>query len=97
MTLGGEGNVQLSPLPYADELLALIARDDLKALAADVKEEWLDDLAIAGTPENAAAAIQRLADAGADSIVLVPPVDLDPDAWLESAGAELLSIIRSGE
>lgn len=97
MTLGGEGNVQLSPLPYADQLLALIAQNDLSVLQAGLRDEWLDDLAITGTPEDAIAAIQRLAAAGADAVVLVPPVDVDPDAWLETVGAELLSISRAAE
>jgi 5,10-methylenetetrahydromethanopterin reductase len=90
MTLGGEGNVQLSPLPYADELLDMIAKHDLEALTAGLQDAWIDDLAITGTPEGAVAAIQRLADAGADAVVLVPPVDLDPDAWLGTIGTELL-------
>lgn len=90
MTLGGEGNVQLSPLPYAEELLALIARDDLDALTTGLQDAWIDDLAITGTPEQGAAAIGRLAAAGADSVVLVTPVDIDPDTWLDTLGAELL-------
>lgn len=94
LTLGGEGNVQLAPLPYVDDLLALIARDDLDALREGLRDEWLDDLAITGTPENGAAAIRRLASAGADAVVLVPPIDMDPDAWLESVGTELLPIVR---
>jgi 5,10-methylenetetrahydromethanopterin reductase len=90
LTLGGEGNVQLSPLPYADELLGVIAKDDLEALTVGLQDAWIDDLAITGTPEEGAAAIGRLVDAGADAVVLVPPVDLDPDAWLETVGSELL-------
>lgn len=89
-TLGGEGSVQLAPLPYADELVALIAEGDLERLASGLKDEWIEDLAITGTPQNGAAAIQRLAAAGADAVVLVPPVDLDPDTWLEDIGKELL-------
>ncbi|HEY0995919.1 MAG TPA: LacI family DNA-binding transcriptional regulator [Gemmatimonadaceae bacterium] len=37
--------------------------------------------------------IRRLADAGADAVVLVPPMDMDPNAWLESVGTELLPIV----
>lgn len=90
MTLGGEGNVQLSPLPYVEDLLTLIAKDDLDTLTEGLQDVWLDDLAITGTPVDGAASIRRLGDAGADAVVLVPPVDLDPDGWLESVGTELL-------
>ena len=89
-TLGGDASVQLSPLPYADELFAMIAKDDLDALRDGMPDAWLDDLAITGTPGNAAASVRRLADAGADSVVVVPPMDQDPDAWLETVGTELL-------
>lgn len=40
---------------------------------ADVRDAWIDELAVAGTPDDCAAAVRRLAEAGADSIVLVPP------------------------
>ena len=94
LTLGGEGNVQLAPLPYADDLLALIAKGDLDTLRDGLHDDWLDDLAITGTPANGVSAIRRLADAGADAVVLVPPMDMDPDAWLESVGTELLPRLK---
>lgn len=83
--LGGEASVQTSMLPYADDL-ARVAREGPKAY----RDEWLDDLAIAGSPEQGVAAIQRLAAAGADAIVVVPPVGTDYDAWLEDV-ANLVS------
>lgn len=36
---------------------------------------WLDQLAVVGTPEECAASIRRLAEAGADTVVLVPSVE----------------------
>ncbi|HLT19837.1 MAG TPA: LLM class flavin-dependent oxidoreductase, partial [Thermomicrobiales bacterium] len=83
--LGGEANAQTFMLPYADDL-ARVAREGPKAY----RDEWLDDLAIAGSPEQGVAAIQRLAAAGADAIVVVPPVGTDYDAWLEDV-ANLVS------
>lgn len=93
-TLGGEANVQLSPLAYAGELLSLIERGT-DTLQAEMPDAWLDDLAIGGSPEAGVAAIRRLAEAGADAIVLVPPAWADQDAWLESVGRELLPLVRS--
>ncbi len=97
-TLGGEANVQLSPLPYAQELLALIERGT-DTLQSEMPDAWLDDLAIGGSPERAVDAIRRLAEAGADAVVLVPPAWADQDAWLETIGRDLLPLAResSGE
>jgi len=92
-TVGGEANVQLAPLPYADELFALAAQGP-DILYHGLRDEWLDDLAITGTPEQGAAAIRRLAEAGADAVILVPPVEVDPEAWLETVGGELLPVAR---
>jgi len=41
-------------------------------LRATVPDEWLDQAAVAGTPQECAAAIARIHDAGADTVVLVP-------------------------
>jgi alkanesulfonate monooxygenase SsuD/methylene tetrahydromethanopterin reductase-like flavin-dependent oxidoreductase (luciferase family) len=37
-----------------------------------VRDEWIDELAVAGTPADCRAAVRRLADAGADAVVLIP-------------------------
>jgi alkanesulfonate monooxygenase SsuD/methylene tetrahydromethanopterin reductase-like flavin-dependent oxidoreductase (luciferase family) len=43
-----------------------------EAERASVPDGWIDLAAVAGTPEECSAAIARLHDAGADSVVLVP-------------------------
>lgn len=93
-TLGGEGNVQLAALPYSDDIDAMIQQGGADALYSDMPDEWLDDLAITGSPENGAASVARLAEAGADAVILVPPVGTDYDAWLETVGTELLPLLR---
>lgn len=94
-TLGGEGNVQLAPLPYAGEIDALIQKGGAEALYDGMPDAWLDDLAITGSPQNGATAIQRLVQAGADAVILVPPVGTDYDTWLDTVGRELLPVMRS--
>jgi 5,10-methylenetetrahydromethanopterin reductase len=48
-------------------------------LRETVPDEWIDQAAVAGTPEECAAAIGRLHDAGAGTVVLVPPAPgIDP-------------------
>lgn len=57
------------------ELLEL-AQGGAQRIARDMPRQWLEDLVIAGDPDECAAKIQALLDAGADSVVLFPtPVD----------------------
>ncbi len=63
-------------LPEIDEWLADSGEDRL----ARLPDEWLEQLAVVGTPEDCAGAIHRLVDAGANSVVLVPSRGQNPDA-----------------
>jgi 5,10-methylenetetrahydromethanopterin reductase len=90
----GHSTAQTAPLPFATELDALIAQGGAEALFHQMPDAWLDDLAITGRPDEGAAAIERLRAAGTDAVVLVPPVDADPDAWLASMGTTLLPLLR---
>jgi len=49
-------------------------------------DDWLKYMAIAGTPVECAAAVMRWADAGADSVVLRPPVEDGMDQVRRFAG-----------
>ena len=44
-------------------------------LPEQVEDAWIDELAVAGTPEDCRIAVQRLGAAGADVVVLVPQRD----------------------
>jgi alkanesulfonate monooxygenase SsuD/methylene tetrahydromethanopterin reductase-like flavin-dependent oxidoreductase (luciferase family) len=92
-TLGGEASVMPAPLPYADELVGMMKKG-ADALYDGMSDEWLDDLAITGRPEDGAAAIARLGDAGADAVILVPPAHADYDVWLDTVGEELLPLLQ---
>jgi alkanesulfonate monooxygenase SsuD/methylene tetrahydromethanopterin reductase-like flavin-dependent oxidoreductase (luciferase family) len=61
---------------FADELPAGV-----------VPDAWIDELAVAGTPAECQAAIERLGEAGADSVVLIPPLE---------GAAEQLALLRRG-
>ena len=90
----GGSSSQTDRLPYAAELDALIAEGGADALFDRMPDAWLDDLAITGSPEEGAATIARLVEAGADSVTLVPPATLDPDAWLDTVAGTLLPLVR---
>jgi 5,10-methylenetetrahydromethanopterin reductase len=65
----------LASLGILDEAQSLAKNRTLPQLAEVIPDEWIDKLAVAGTPEECARSIQRLAEAGADSVILVPLPD----------------------
>jgi len=76
--------------------------DELEAMTAQgagyversMPARWLEDLAVAGDPEECAEKIRRLGRAGADSVVLLPaPVERALEVALV-AGQEVLSLLR---
>ena len=56
----------------SDELNGLVASGGYAALLAGMPDRWVDDLTIAGTPEECAAKITAFYDVGADSVALFP-------------------------
>ncbi|MCL4234163.1 MAG: LLM class flavin-dependent oxidoreductase, partial [Deltaproteobacteria bacterium] len=59
----------------ADELSELV-QGGMERIAAEMPAQWVEDLVITGDPDECAAKIRRLLDAGADSVVLFPmPVE----------------------
>jgi 5,10-methylenetetrahydromethanopterin reductase len=79
----------ISPLPFADEFAALRARSETRAdFVAALPDEWIDALALAGTPDRVRARIAELHSSGATSVVLIP-VGADPLARLDSLARAL--------
>ncbi|MGV8965052.1 MAG: LLM class flavin-dependent oxidoreductase [Cellulomonas sp.] len=78
--------VQLDPLDFAADLADLRRRATSRsAFAAALPDEWVDQLAVVGTPGQARARIDELHRAGADSVVLIP-AGPDPLAALRALG-----------
>lgn len=76
-------------LPFAAEFAALRARSASRAeFAAALPDEWVDQLAVVGTPASARRRITELHAAGATSVVLLPAGD-DPVNALESLAGVL--------
>jgi 5,10-methylenetetrahydromethanopterin reductase len=67
----------LTDVHGSSELLAdMIARGGYETILAEMPDSWIDDLAIAGTPEECAAKIRSYHEVGADSVALFPmPVE----------------------
>jgi alkanesulfonate monooxygenase SsuD/methylene tetrahydromethanopterin reductase-like flavin-dependent oxidoreductase (luciferase family) len=85
-----EGLKELDAPGFADEARAMLERGGVELLAREMPDAWLDELTVSGTPEQCLAAIDRLGDAGATSVILVPPPDAtiaDLTPWCEALAA----------
>lgn len=79
----------IAPLPFYDELVALRSRcDSPQDFARALPDEWVGQLAVAGTPGQARSRVTELFDAGVTSAVLTPVGD-DYLASLDSLAAIL--------
>jgi len=79
----------IDPLPFADEFRALRASSSSRSeFMARVPADWVDQLAVVGTPDRAQARLRELRDAGLTSAVLLP-TGPDPRSDLE----ELASLV----
>jgi alkanesulfonate monooxygenase SsuD/methylene tetrahydromethanopterin reductase-like flavin-dependent oxidoreductase (luciferase family) len=63
---------QLAPMGILPQVKELKKGGDQEHFEAAMPDAWIDQLAIAGTPEDWTLAINRLVEAGADTVVLVP-------------------------
>lgn len=76
------GGPHLVPLGIDEDARAFFRKYGLEKGALDMPEDWVDQLSACGTPEQAAQAVHRLVEAGADSVVLAP-VDHNPEVLEE--------------
>jgi 5,10-methylenetetrahydromethanopterin reductase len=74
--LVGDAPAGLRAAPFFDELVALVGRDG-EAGVVGMPDDWWTELAAVGTPDDVAAHIAALAAAGATSIALFPPPNVD--------------------
>lgn len=83
----GPHNGLTAPCGYNDHLAELIDRGGAETVARELPDEWLDELTLSGTPDEVAAGIQRLRDAGATSVLLSPiGPTMDEDLELVAKG-----------
>jgi hypothetical protein len=85
-----------SPILRRAEHFAVIesmAARGVDFVEANLPEECLDELAVAGTPEHCADLVHRLGEAGAESVVLLPLMTGSDD---ELGGLRQLLAARDG-
>lgn len=95
--LAAMGPTLLTSVYDANEALAvMIEKGGTAAVEADMPEDWLDWLAVAGRPEDCRAGIEALFEAGASKVVvcIVPTEELSQQ--LETFSREVLAGPLSG-
>ncbi|HEY3469392.1 MAG TPA: LLM class flavin-dependent oxidoreductase, partial [Amycolatopsis sp.] len=79
--------VQVEGLPFAAELLELVdSASTVDELAAGLRPEWIDRLAICGELDQCVAGVRALHEAGSGSVVLLPLPEEPPERGIEDAG-----------
>jgi alkanesulfonate monooxygenase SsuD/methylene tetrahydromethanopterin reductase-like flavin-dependent oxidoreductase (luciferase family) len=78
---------------YTDHLLQLLDAGGVEYVQANFPDSWLDELAVAGTPAECAAQINRFEAAGVDTLVLLPQPHASATQVLEKAALEVLPLI----
>ena len=72
-------DAQLAPLGILPQIRELLETGGQERLETEMPDAWIDRLAVLGTPEECRLATRRLADAGANTVVLVPLPDRNLD------------------
>jgi 5,10-methylenetetrahydromethanopterin reductase len=86
----GGANAITDAYGISDELRALVAEVGPDGLAARMPEQWVDDLAVAGDPDECSRKIQALLDAGSDHVALFPTPAENAQQTLAALAAHVL-------
>lgn len=78
----------------SDELRDILGRGGYEALVREMPESWVDDLTIAGTPQECADKIRSYFEAGADSVALFPMPGDRVDEQVGLTGEAVLPLLR---
>jgi alkanesulfonate monooxygenase SsuD/methylene tetrahydromethanopterin reductase-like flavin-dependent oxidoreductase (luciferase family) len=86
----GGRNALTDAYGISDELEAMLKAGGSAAVAREMPAQWLDDLAVAGAPDECAEKIRRLLDAGADSVALFPMPSERSEEMVRAGAADVL-------
>ncbi|MFD9892908.1 LLM class flavin-dependent oxidoreductase [Amycolatopsis sp. NPDC059027] len=85
----------LRPLPFGEEILALI-EEGADELAARLRPEWIDHLTVSGNLAGCAERVRRLHEAGSESVILLPLPDEPEEDGIAAAGEVAAELRRAG-
>ncbi|CAN5358010.1 LLM class flavin-dependent oxidoreductase [soil metagenome] len=69
--------------PYGAELGRMVGQGGVDALRDQMLDEWIDQMSVTGSIQDARAAIARIGGAGADAVILSPPAQVSWNVWLD--------------
>jgi len=73
------------PMGINDTLIDMIERGGMETVAQEMPEEWVDQLAISGEPDECIEQVQAFLDAGVSSLILTPLPGDDVKSQVEMA------------
>ena len=80
-----------------DELRAMLETTGPSELHRDIPDEWVEDLAVAGDPDECAAKIERLIAAGSDQVALFPTPPERASRTVELLAREVIPKLRASD
>jgi alkanesulfonate monooxygenase SsuD/methylene tetrahydromethanopterin reductase-like flavin-dependent oxidoreductase (luciferase family) len=86
----GGANAITDAYGISDDLRALLAEVGSDGLEARMPEHWVDDLAVAGDPDECSRKIRALLDAGSDHVALFPTPAENAQQTLAALAAHVL-------
>lgn len=92
--LSGPRNPMTEVQGIADEAEALAERG-IEAAIPHIPDEWLDRLAVVGTPSDCAAQIDALTEAGADAVAVAFPPDQPAELMVERLAKGVIPLLAT--
>jgi alkanesulfonate monooxygenase SsuD/methylene tetrahydromethanopterin reductase-like flavin-dependent oxidoreductase (luciferase family) len=87
-------NAMTDAYGISESLTAIVERGGPEAVAAEMPDEWMEDLTLTGTPAEVAARMRRWLDAGLDSICIFQPDPGLEDRTLRLVADEVIPLVR---
>ena len=87
-------NAMTDAYGITDDLAAMIERGGPEGVTAEMPDEWMEDLALVGTPDEVAANAHRWLDAGLDSICVFNPDDALEQRTLDLVAEHVIPALR---
>jgi 5,10-methylenetetrahydromethanopterin reductase len=78
----------------SEQVTAILDRGGPDAMAAEMPDEWLEDLTLVGTPAEVVEKVRRWLDAGIDSICIFLPDEELERATIELVAEEVIPALR---
>lgn len=91
----GCANALTSAYGISNELTAMLARGGPAEVARAMPDSWVEDLAVAGNPEECATKIARLFAAGSDQVALFPTPPDRVEQTIDALAASVLPRLKT--